>query len=174
MNRACMFPLLLSMLFSIAALSPFLEKSWTPALPELTTVCTEWNDLSVYLPESLIAAPLSNEAPDEQTFISTDGQVEVIVRRSTRPPAQDIHTAYNARVEDRWAHTEAPIDLLDKMVDENQYRLEWLVDRSVLIEKAFVLDDEWITVEAGGPLAQRAFLQELITNWKVEKILALP
>ena len=174
MNRACMFPVLLSLLFSFAALSPAFENAWTASLPLVETVCTEWDELNLHLPAQLIAAPLTDEGDHEQVFVSADGTVEVIITRSPRPLGCTIHETYNAHLEQRWQSFTGTVDLLTKEVSADQFRLEWLTDRHILLEQTVAVGGEWIEIAASAPLADRRTLEAMAAQWQIERILALP
>ena len=165
MKDTRMFAALIAALFYFAALSPSLSHWWTPTA--VTTQCTDWSGLQLHLPTDLLPAPLSEESNTEQVFISEDGQVEVIVRRSALPAACRPVDLYQAALEQQWTQSDRVIDLLDKAVSATDYRLEWLVEESVLVEQVFFVGAELVTLEASGPVNARGLIEELARGWAV-------
>lgn len=172
MNRSGMLSVVIALLFSLAAFSPALEKAWQKSEVATPTVCNEWHDLRLYLPTDYTLAPLSNLTADEQVYVSPAGDIELVVTRG--PRSADLTDDYNRRVHAGWDSLVGTVALLDKAISAEGYHLEWLTDEHLLLETAFVLDEEWIQLEAQAPLTERAALQALLHSWSVERGLRLP
>ena len=162
-----MFSLIVLCLFSFAALSPAIT---TEGLPTQTVL---WEDVQLELPEALVAAPLSGEAYNERTYLSEDGAVELVVRRSTSPTVDPV-AHYHAALEQGWAADCAPVALLDKSVDADGYRLEWLTGRAVVIERAYRVLNGWVLVEASAPREERVTLRRWLAHTHAADVAARP